>query len=66
MKHKYNLGQLVYLVTDDEQKDRLVIAIKFTIDGGLVYTLSCGTNDTSHYEAEISETRNIIKALSIN
>jgi hypothetical protein len=62
---KYDIGSLVYLVTDSEQLDRMITGIKIN-PSGLVYTLAEGTNETFHYEIELSDKRNIIKALGLN
>jgi hypothetical protein len=51
--NKFNLEQIVYLVTDNEQKKRMVTAIQLGING-LIYQLTCGTVETWHYAAEMS------------
>lgn len=65
IKTKYDLGQLVYLITDSEQLDRMITGIKVN-PNGLVYTLAQGVNETYHFEIELSSRRNIVKALGIN
>lgn len=60
-----NLGELVYLVTDQEQIPRLVIAIEFSIDGGQIIKTVCGTTCTDHYRAELTRQKNIEFALGI-
>ena len=62
---KYDIGQLVYLITDSEQLDRMITCIKIS-PNGLVYTLAQGVNETYHFEIELSSKRNIVKALGIN
>lgn len=52
--NKYNIGDFVYLNTDTEQKKRLVISISVS-PTGIRYCLSCGNNDTWHYDIEISK-----------
>lgn len=59
IENKFDLGELVYLKTDEDQKQRMVTKISATLDGGLLYDLSCGTVITCHYEKEISEEKNI-------
>jgi hypothetical protein len=63
-KSKYGLGELVYLVTDTEQLERMVTGVKFNLNG-LVYTLQCGVNESYHYEAEISKDKDILKRLDV-
>jgi len=55
IENKYEFGEMVYLVTDDEQKKRIVTAIKVYPSGQLLYELSCGTDNSDHYEFEISK-----------
>jgi hypothetical protein len=59
------LGELVYLLTDPDQLPRMVTGIKFTIDGGALFTLCQGTVDTDHYRKEIAKSKNIEMALGI-
>ncbi|MDO6389016.1 hypothetical protein Q4E40_02670 [Pontibacter sp. BT731] len=53
----HGLGDLVYLATDPDQSQRMVTAVKF---GGssMLYTVSCGTQDSEHYEYELTTERN--------
>lgn len=51
--NKYDIGQFVYLNTDDEQKKRIVTAIKI-LPAGIFYCLTCGTVETDHYDIEIT------------
>lgn len=64
-KNKYNLGDIVYLVTDIEQLERMVTQIDFRLGGSIIYTLAQGTVETSHYEKEMCSTKNIFTALNI-
>ena len=50
---KFEIGQIVYLVTDKEQEKRMVTAI-VERQSGLLYELSCGLDISSHYDFEIS------------
>ncbi len=49
----YNFGQIFYLVTDNDQRRRVVTQIKIT-PVNILYNLSCGTGNSDHYECEIS------------
>lgn len=55
--NKYEMWQVVYLITDQEQKERIVCQMIF--DTGLMYRLMCGTESSVHYEAEISSTKKL-------
>lgn len=60
-KTVFNLGDLVYLRTDPEQLERIVVAI--CIRGiGLSYELACGPHGSWHYGIEITYTKDIKKA----
>lgn len=58
--NKFKVGQLVFLIADNDQLERQVIGIVVT-PLGLMYVLTCnGEGTTEHYEIEISETKNVI------
>lgn len=56
---EYNIEQLVYLVTDPEQNQRSITAISVYPGGLVMYTLVCGTEETTHYGFEISTDKKI-------
>lgn len=66
MQIKYQLGQMVYLSTDVEQMQRMIVAINIYIDGSVMYQLVCGTEHTTHYEVEITEEKNVLMGLTEN
>lgn len=57
---EFNLGQVVYLVTDPEQSERMVTGIQITLSWAEIYTLSCGESTSTHYAGEISDTKKIV------
>lgn len=58
--NKYELGDKVYLITDEEQKQWIVIEMVFALDGGMYYRLKSGTMSYEAYEKEMSETKNVL------
>ena len=60
---RYDIGDIVYLKTDINQKERMVTAITITI-GSHVYSLSCGVDSSEHYEIEITDTKDVMKTLT--
>jgi len=62
MKPEFNLTDIVFLITDPEQLERIVTCIKQT-PLGYSYSLSQGTMESEHYACEISKEKNIIKTL---
>lgn len=59
----YDIGDIVYLKTDTNQKERMVIAITITA-GSHLYILSCGDDSSEHYDIEISDTKDVMKTLT--
>lgn len=60
---KFERRQIVYLVTDTEQKPRIVTGYKIRMNGSILYILSCGImQDSEHFECEISDTKDTVLA----
>ena len=51
--NEYELGDIVYLKTDEEQSQRIVTCIHIT-PNNLQYRLACGSSDSYHYCFEIT------------
>ena len=60
INNTYNIGQTVYLITDSEQEERVVVAITVTQKKVLHYTLVCGTEESTHCDYEISDSKRVI------
>ena len=59
---KYDIGQLVFLKTDSEQHQRIIIQI--TINQlGLQYNLRCGTEDSWHFDFEFTTEQDVLKSI---
>lgn len=52
---KFNIGQGVQLITDDENKRRIVVNLAVFEKNYIQYTLACGLETTQHSECEIEE-----------
>lgn len=61
----YKIGDIVFLKTDSEQKVRMVTGI-LQRPKHLLYYLSNGTDETTHFEIEISKELNQIMKLMTN
>jgi hypothetical protein len=61
---EYKFGQIVYLITDPEQLERMITAVQFQ-DKTVMYQLRQGAAETWHFEIEISETQDQNKLLNI-
>jgi hypothetical protein len=57
----FELGDVVYIKTDTEQKPRMVTCL-LVKPIGITYELSCGEAVSIHYDIELSLVRNIILA----
>lgn len=62
-KIQFDIGQLVYLKTDNDQHERIITAISLRPNKSVTYCLSFGTTESWHYGIEISCERNIVKSL---
>lgn len=49
----YDLGELVYLVTDTKSEQRIITVMEIRSGGTVGYYLACGAEGSWHYEDEI-------------
>lgn len=54
IENKFEIGETLYLVTDEEQNKRLCTAIVICPDNSLLYEVISGTSASKHYEFELS------------
>lgn len=57
--NKYNIGDIVYLVTDMEQLARIITGIT-VYPAGIQYEVFCNTQISHHYDFEMSLEKNIL------
>lgn len=55
LETKFNIGQSVQLITDEEKKRRMVINISVFHNDYVQYTIVNGLEATQHSECEITE-----------
>lgn len=60
INNEFELGQTVYLKTDPDQYQRMVIKLSIGINNDLMYGVSCGPDFTWHYEEELYITKNVL------
>lgn len=65
MKLKFEIGEIVYLKTDNEQLDRFVTGVNIRV-GSISYALTNGTNESWHYDFEISKEIDVLKKITYN
>lgn len=58
--NKYSIGEVVYLLTDDEQLMRVVTAISIRSGGYMAYELTQGTRESWHTEIEITKQKTLV------
>lgn len=58
--NKFEISDIVYLITDEDQKKRVITAITILPDNKLSYQLSCGHLASDHYEFEISDEQDVL------
>lgn len=56
---EFDIGDIVFLITDIEQLERKVVEITLTPHAP-IYLLACGTEQTQHYAIEITSERKVI------
>lgn len=62
-KAKYELGQRVFLSTDVDQRERIVVGILIR-QTGLQFELICGNQSSWHYDFEIAIEKDMVKAIN--
>ena len=60
MVSEYDFGDIVFLKTDPDQRERIVVGWTER-PGVILYDLACGTDYSTHYEFEITEKQDILK-----
>jgi hypothetical protein len=65
IESEFELGQEVYLKTDEDQKKRLIVQISISLKG-INYNLMCGTVSSWHFDFEISTEANILTKMDVN
>lgn len=59
INNKFEFGQILYLTTDRDQLPRMVTGIKVCKHGELLYEVMSGTLQSTHYEYELCEEKNV-------
>jgi hypothetical protein len=62
IENDFNIGEAVYLKTDNDQNERVVTGIQVS-PHGLFYRLVNGTTETWHYNIEINREKNVLKKM---
>ena len=62
IKTKYDIGDVVFLITDPDQHPRIITSISVRPQNNIVYEMACGGNSTDHYDLEFTYDRDIVKA----
>lgn len=60
----FDLGEMVYLLTDEEQRRWIVCGVDFHLSGAVLYRLICGTIESHHCAQEMSREKSV-EALAI-
>lgn len=51
----YNIGQIVYLITDHEENKYMVTSFLYGPNGSVMYVLKSSVGVSDHYDFEITE-----------
>lgn len=57
--NQFDFGDIVYLITDEEQKPRIVCSLEVYQGGEIIYRVNSGTVMSSHYEFELQAVKSI-------
>lgn len=57
--NKFSHGETVYLVTDTDQRPRIIYCIK-VFKNDILYEVVCGTISSAHYDFELSREINTV------
>lgn len=57
ISNKFEIGEIVYLVTDTDQLPRIVFGF-VVFEHDILYRLACGVGTSDHYFMEISKDKN--------
>ena len=61
--NKFNIGDTVYLKTDQDQRECLIVGIDIR-PNCLTYLISYGNEHGEHYEIELSKIKNTLKKIT--
>jgi hypothetical protein len=59
IQNKFELEEIVFLITDTDQYQRIVTGIQVS-KNSILYRLACGVNESWHYEYEIARDKKYI------
>jgi len=57
---KFDIEQIVYLTTDEDQKKRVIVTIQIYPGNKIVYGVQCGEVFTWHYTFELTLEKDIL------
>lgn len=60
IENEFEIGQTVYLRTDEDQRPRLLTALVYRAGGYMTYELSCGTATSWHNALEFSLEKDVL------
>lgn len=64
INNKFNIGDIVYITTDEDQKPRLIYSIEIFTGGYMVYRVVNGTESSTHYDIELSKEVNVLAKMA--
>ena len=64
INNAFSIGDTVYLRTDSEQEERIVTGLLIRLEG-IIYYVTQGTSESSHYDFELTAERDVMKGLGL-
>jgi hypothetical protein len=59
----YNIGDIIYLKTDSQQKERIVTGFMIR-QNHISYNINCGTEESWHYDFEMTIEKDVLKSVT--
>ena len=59
----FNIGNIVFLKTDSEQKERIVTGF-IVRQNYISYNINCGTEESWHYDFEMTIEKDVLKSVT--
>jgi hypothetical protein len=63
INNKFNLGDKVFLETDEAQSERIVTNL-IILPNLITYGVSCGTVESCHYDFELNAEKDVLKTFT--
>lgn len=64
IENSFEMGSMIFLKTDPDQRQRQITQIAVGVNGSIRYCIACGNSESWHFEAELTVEKNILVTLN--